>query len=339
MKKMVILMMVLLSVSISGCISTQNETAVVGGDRDEHGCIGSAGYIWCETKQKCLRTWEEPCDDVIARAKKYCNVKDVAKVYVCGNNMKVVSRVPGAGFLYYRANGEQFSCPVVAPDAMSEECKMVRDESECWDVCGGGEPPKGKACPEDAKVCPDGTTVSRTGPNCEFAPCPATTPAGNATTSASAGKMTIEEALNVAEGSECAEKGTLTETYFYNENSRTWWIDLTHYEEKEGCNPACVVSETGKVEINWRCTGALLPVLSGGFCGSSTNGTCKTDDDCMKGGCSGEICQSRSEELMLATCEWKECYDAEGYDMECRCIGGGCQWAIEQPETPESEEL
>lgn len=35
--------------------------AIVGGDRDIHGCIGSAGYSWCESKQKCLRTFEEPC--------------------------------------------------------------------------------------------------------------------------------------------------------------------------------------------------------------------------------------------------------------------------------------
>lgn len=34
---------------------------IVGGDKDEHGCIGSAGYSWCELKQKCLRVWEEPC--------------------------------------------------------------------------------------------------------------------------------------------------------------------------------------------------------------------------------------------------------------------------------------
>lgn len=34
---------------------------VVGGDRDEHGCIGSAGYSWCEVKSKCLRVWEESC--------------------------------------------------------------------------------------------------------------------------------------------------------------------------------------------------------------------------------------------------------------------------------------
>ncbi len=36
---------------------------MLGGDRDEHGCIPSAGYIWCDEKQKCLRTFEEPCSD------------------------------------------------------------------------------------------------------------------------------------------------------------------------------------------------------------------------------------------------------------------------------------
>jgi hypothetical protein len=39
----------------------QPEEPIVGGDRDEHGCIGSAGYSWCEPKQKCLRVWEEEC--------------------------------------------------------------------------------------------------------------------------------------------------------------------------------------------------------------------------------------------------------------------------------------
>lgn len=30
-----------------------------------------------------------------------------------------------------------------------------------------------KACSQEAKICPDGSTVSRVGPNCEFAECPA----------------------------------------------------------------------------------------------------------------------------------------------------------------------
>lgn len=42
--------------------SAVNKTSVVGGDKDKHGCIGSAGYSWCEVKQKCLRSWEENCE-------------------------------------------------------------------------------------------------------------------------------------------------------------------------------------------------------------------------------------------------------------------------------------
>ena len=40
----------------------QNDSAavatVVGGDRDAQGCIGSAGYQWCEKLQQCTRPWE-----------------------------------------------------------------------------------------------------------------------------------------------------------------------------------------------------------------------------------------------------------------------------------------
>jgi len=33
----------------------------VGCDRDSHGCIPSAGYLWCETSQQCVRPWEVSC--------------------------------------------------------------------------------------------------------------------------------------------------------------------------------------------------------------------------------------------------------------------------------------
>lgn len=42
-------------------VSVSPTGALVGNDKDEHGCIGSAGYTWCEVKNKCLRVWEEPC--------------------------------------------------------------------------------------------------------------------------------------------------------------------------------------------------------------------------------------------------------------------------------------
>ena len=41
-----------------------------------------------------------------------------------------------------------------------------------------GQTPAGQtptACTMDAKACPDGSYVGRTGPNCEFAACPAST--------------------------------------------------------------------------------------------------------------------------------------------------------------------
>ena len=44
--------------SVKECRVIEN---AVGGDKDEHGCIGSAGYSWCQEQQKCLRPWEEPC--------------------------------------------------------------------------------------------------------------------------------------------------------------------------------------------------------------------------------------------------------------------------------------
>lgn len=36
---------------------------MMGNDTDEHGCKASAGYSWCEVKQKCLRVWEEKCEE------------------------------------------------------------------------------------------------------------------------------------------------------------------------------------------------------------------------------------------------------------------------------------
>lgn len=56
MKKNSILLLVLGIIFIVGCAEKP-----IGGERDEHGCLSTAGYTWCESKQKCLRTWEEEC--------------------------------------------------------------------------------------------------------------------------------------------------------------------------------------------------------------------------------------------------------------------------------------
>jgi len=46
---------------IMGVANNNSDMESVGGDRDSHGCIPSAGYMWCEVLQKCVRPWETPC--------------------------------------------------------------------------------------------------------------------------------------------------------------------------------------------------------------------------------------------------------------------------------------
>lgn len=63
--KIIVVILAVLILGTIGFAVLRNNMApkgVVGGDRDAHGCIGSAGYSWCETKQKCLRVWEEKCE-------------------------------------------------------------------------------------------------------------------------------------------------------------------------------------------------------------------------------------------------------------------------------------
>lgn len=58
-----------IALSLSGCpqrpesppdglLADTPKPVAVGGDRDAHGCIASAGYAWCESERACVRPWE-----------------------------------------------------------------------------------------------------------------------------------------------------------------------------------------------------------------------------------------------------------------------------------------
>lgn len=67
------------------------------------------------------------------------------------------------------------------------------------------------------------------------------------------------EAKLIAEQS-CVKGGEVLAAGLYNPNSKTWWFDANLNSVREGCTPACVVSEETKTaEINWRCTGLVVP--------------------------------------------------------------------------------
>jgi hypothetical protein len=51
---------ILLSVMFLGSLAfAQKKAPVVGGDRDVHGCIGSAGYTYSQIKNDCVRVFEQ----------------------------------------------------------------------------------------------------------------------------------------------------------------------------------------------------------------------------------------------------------------------------------------
>ncbi|MCX6790919.1 MAG: hypothetical protein NTV62_01850 [Candidatus Gribaldobacteria bacterium] len=112
-----------------------------------------------------------------------------------------------------------------------------------WKLFGQPEP---VACTMEAMLCPDGSSVGRVGPNCEFAECPAI----NSLLSEAQARLIAEK--------DCIKGGEALAVGMYNAGTRTWWFDANLNATKEGCNPACVVSEETKTaEINWRCTGVL----------------------------------------------------------------------------------
>lgn len=60
----VLIIALLAAGGITGYLFIKNkQPKLIGGEKDSHGCLIAAGYSWCEIKQKCLRTWEESCDE------------------------------------------------------------------------------------------------------------------------------------------------------------------------------------------------------------------------------------------------------------------------------------
>lgn len=69
---------------LAACVSTDRPAATTdtgttrpapGSDRDAHGCIGSAGYQWCQHNQRCERPWE------LAQAQGLANTAEAIDAY------------------------------------------------------------------------------------------------------------------------------------------------------------------------------------------------------------------------------------------------------------------
>ncbi len=71
-------------------------------------------------------------------------------------------------------------------------------------------------------------------------------------------RLSLSEAKKIYEASDCAQTGNFNGEFSCNEGTGTWWLGID--ATKSGCSPACVI-HVGKrtAEINWRCTGLIIP--------------------------------------------------------------------------------
>ncbi len=69
------------------------------------------------------------------------------------------------------------------------------------------------------------------------------------------------------------------------------------------------------------------------FCGFSTNHSCQTNANCHADGCSGQVCAGDNENI-ITTCEYRDCYDANHYNLACGCVNNLCQWNTKTSPSP-----
>ena len=78
--------------------------------------------------------------------------------------------------------------------------------------------------------------------------------------------------------------------------------------------------EEGESCVSNRC------VSSGQGSSDQGNTECKSDSDCRKGGCSGQLCEPKSLPPRATNCEFLPEYECFKH-TECGCTDGKCAWA------------
>ena len=83
-----IIIVLIIALLVAGGITSylfikNKQPKIIGGDTDFHGCLIAAGYSWCEAQQKCLRTWEEPCDETTITT----STTTTTEMFKCGDSV------------------------------------------------------------------------------------------------------------------------------------------------------------------------------------------------------------------------------------------------------------
>jgi len=122
----------------SSYLQSQEAKDAVGGDADEHGCIGSAGYSWSEEKQACVRPWEEQDQVACTMEARLC--PDGSAVGRNGSNGCEFDPCPDAGTTIVGGDSDEHGCKASAGYSWCEEKgKCLRTWEESCSPDSGGE--------------------------------------------------------------------------------------------------------------------------------------------------------------------------------------------------------
>ena len=313
MKKLALLGILLITAIVIGCTQPKEKACATNPDCECTIYTVEPGTVYYPAKfcgldngiKECELVGEE-CKPVYVTEEDlrgYCGnqLNQFSALYTCKDGyFKLVYNNIGGGIKLLKPGQQAVECPVVAPDAMSEECKKMLEEGYCSEE---------NLCEENG-----GTGLAN----------PASV--------------------------HCEQEGGTLKMY----NSPKGTLGICEFQDKIACEEwayyrgECVPGDCQvKCEYIGQKTGWNLVCSGGGqvleianctveepepqeppeeeFCGTSTNASCETNQDCERGGCSGQVCEGKDEDT-ITTCEFRNCYNAYAYNLTCQCKDNQCQW-------------
>jgi eight-cysteine-cluster-containing protein len=305
------IMFLLPLVVMSGCTEKP-----IGGETDEHGCLIAAGYQWCPSTGKCQRMWEEYCEEY--------------KEQFNSENINTFEECVDAGLPVMESYPRQCRTPDgrTFVEVIDDQLPIggETDQNGCLIAAGYSWNQTVGACLREWELTEDQIEAAR------IAVAPLSYP------------VTVTQ-VDVARCLGCFVVHLQKNDGSYQRLTVTlanWEItDTSISMTPEECTDqggrlvntvggeTCSEDETnigvvhGFISPNICC----LPIREEEFCGFSTEGSCESDSDCMSGGCSNQVCQSRNEEPVVTTCEFRDCYSASAYGLSCRCVNNKCMWS------------
>jgi len=209
-----------------------------GNDIDDNFCIASAGYSWCEPKQKCLREWEEACEDdsgVGGVTVQGCNLacssnSECEADHRCYNGQcRLVTNVSSTTCQPKPDQGLNFGCNSYCAD--SKECDS---EYSCLEnKCRRADNPDDSSC-----AVPSSTIQDNVAASCNTACSANTDCAANLRCYYGSCKL----ATNVS-STTCSAATTKTVSTIYDKSTSPKGGDLEDQEATDSTIPAAIISQ------------------------------------------------------------------------------------------------